>query len=184
MKSLTVSRLIRKFNIIQNVKQGEKFPIDCLCIFKLDNTPCPVHKEINELADKVLTNFIHKKIIYIDTMYIDKIIYNNRIRRLLPLVIHLHGTTDGRCHLFNKAISLKLNNTCIKFTNLLILNVIECRRRICCNYNKELHRSKTLDFKFAIFINCKSISLHDYTERLEVENRFKIHIGKLLTQIK
>lgn len=84
-KHMNVSNLIRKFNIIINIRRDHRFSKSCPCMFRLygnkddigDEQICPVHRcKDDYTSDTILKNFVHKNIVYINTMSYERILYD------------------------------------------------------------------------------------------------------------
>lgn len=207
MDRLNVTHLIRKFNILLNLKHNQKLSSSCICLFRLcnenihnTNNKCAVHDEddgcgsnnnnsnINNndqvFFNSIINQFINKNILFLNTLYYGKIVYNKYIHMILPLIIHIHFAIDKTCHFWEKSSPVKLNNPLVNYTNLLIINFIKCEQKKCNNYNKFLSDSKTILFKYAIFINHNNINIQNYIERDYTNNVFKYKIGIQLSNEK
>lgn len=191
-KTLSVSYLIRKFNILNNTERQHTYMGFCNCLFRMCNNvhgvtnvnnACPLHPdESSRFASLFLQRFIHKNIIYISVNFCEKILYDKQLHIMLPLVVHLHTNKEGVCHIFDKKTSLKLNNVCVKFTNLLIVNMILCNRRSCNNFNNALVKYKTIKFKYAIFINCLK-KPNKYMYKLTNKLQFALQLEEFLRDV-
>lgn len=181
----------------------------CICMFRLCNnnvattttTLCPVHsrpppptnlQDTNEkgggggdggtLVQKILYNFSNKNIQYISTLDCYRILHSSDINMLIPLVIHVHqDTKTKKFHLASRKTHSKLNNVCVSFTNLFIINIIQCKNgnRYCSN-NKLLDPSKIITFKYLIVINCIENRPQRYLQRCPHTGYFKCHLGAWL----
>lgn len=178
-KKTTVTNLIRKFNRLLNIKHHKRLSSTCTCLFRLYdnvNSICPEHFiiEENKIINLILETFIKKNIIYIHVSECNKIIYGEKIFRLLPLVIHVHHGDNGLFHLAERSSPIKLNNPRVAFANLLIINVIKCSGKKCFNYNRLLIPCKIIKFKYLIFINYKTDRPEKYIEKNDVIFIFKL----------
>lgn len=174
------------------------------------NDTCPVHGPViykNKLVKILLQSFIieKKNIIYMNTKNWSNIVYDKYIYIMLPLVIHIYQHQQHQhphphpqqkqqqqqrqqnqlnsFHFHNSTIPTQLNNVHVSFTNLLILNVLTCNAKDTnkyINYNRLLNRSKAIEFKYILLLNCDLDISHKYITKHE--NNFKFHIGALINQ--
>lgn len=184
---------------------------NCICVLRLCtnessiNDTCPVHGPViykNKLVKILLQSFIieKKNIIYMNTKNWSNIVYDKYIYIMLPLVIHIyqhqyhhHQQQQRRrrqqnqlnsFHFHNSTIPTQLNNVHVSFTNLLILNVLTCNAKDTnkyINYNRLLNRSKAIEFKYILLLNCDLDISQKYITKYE--NNFKFHIGALINQL-
>mgnify|MGYP004518728757 CR=1 FL=1 len=191
IKNLSVSNLIRKFNILLNTRNYQILPLSCNCIFRMCNNEngigtnikneCPVHKN-NKFICMLLKKFAEKNLLYITTQYNERILYDKQLHMMLPLIINLHTDKFGICHFFNKKTPLKLNNIRVKFTNLLIFNLILCERKYCNNHNNLLKKFKIINFKYAIFINCLK-KPNKYIDKIPNKSIFAFKLSKFIGNV-
>ncbi|WBR61478.1 hypothetical protein [Drosophila suzukii associated hytrosavirus 1] len=198
-KSLTVSHLIRKFNILLNANRHEsRLSSACICLFRLYgdvriDDACPVHTgtgnivsddtENNKLINTILKNFIEKNILYINTMDYDKIIYATTIHMMLPLILHIHMRSDGTYHhIPEKSAIQNLSNPCVHYAHLLIINFEECQRPRCSfAINKLLSPHKLIRFRYAIFINCHvDRRIQFFMQKMPYNDSFYLKLGEFL----
>ena len=197
-KNLSVSHLIRKFNILMNTRNYQIFPNSCNCIYRMCNSEnceeggllmsniqieCPVHTNAkNKFISMFTQKFVQRNILYFSTQYYEKILYNKQLHLMLPLIINLHTNRYGICHFFDRKIPSKLNNVCVNFTNLLIVNFIICEKKHCNNYNDLLIKYKTMTFKYAIFINCIK-KPNNYIHKITNKFRFIFKLSDFVNNI-
>lgn len=187
-KNLTVTHLVKTFNLMLNLRKGKHLSSQCTCVLRMynecvggggdddDDDTCPIHFTDDERdieIDMILKSFSEKSLLYVSTAHIDKIIYNRHIQMSLPMVIHLFAYKDN-FSFTNRSVALKLNNALIKYAHLLIVNFIQIdsMKRLPVKCNELLTIEKVIKFKYAIFINSFSKQIQNYLERDHIDNCF------------
>lgn len=184
LKSLTVSQLIRKFNLmLDNTDRCPRLSSECKCMLRLyvhDHDQCPIHIQRTDVADDICNSLANKNILYITSEKWQTVIDDKQIQILLPLVIHIHQSSDDSYHFANKRTPLRLNNSWVTFANLLIINVLPCAQN-CTSYNHILDTNKEMEFNFIIFINCNRNRPQKYIEK--TDKCFKLKIGNFISSV-
>lgn len=187
-KPMAVSTIVRKFNYLTDM--GHHMPCTCVCLFRLctgksSTEECPVHFGVNKnknLIDRIMHNFIEKKIQYIQTTHntTESIVKCENIKLLLPVVVYLRQHKKA-FHLSTVLPVERLNRKQVAFTNLFILSIGACswRTKDCCRFNRLIKPDKVIEFRCMIIINCNQNRPQQYIEILDNGN-FNFHIGRLL----
>lgn len=187
-RNLTVTYVIKTFNMLLNTTKGERLSSLCTCILRMYNPCiynilCPIHIIDNKdcMIENLLENFKEKNFLYITLIHYHKIIYNERIKFFLPLVLYLY-IKENKYYFINRNTVLKLNNPLLRYTNMLIINFITLGkiRKIHISYNQLLCKDKVLKFKYAIFINSLNRNIQNYIEKDNIDDCFKLKLKEFL----